>query len=249
VTLVPASDLTWSAPELGPSLGRLIDPLPRKPGALGVPLDDIRLALVSGLFDLAGASRSFASSGDRQGAVTSLGRVAWLQLWEKAVTTVAGRIADEANAGLRHAAEESRFPERRLRILNLTDEDVRAIGARLGSGGGPFVAALDALEQAGHAGGAKDADRAATAWQAELGAAARRLESAWLALEEGALVEQARLAAEIAQVRAWHRPTWPVWLVTALVVTAATYLGLVLGGYLPVPPPLRGLAAFWWSRL
>jgi hypothetical protein len=175
--------------------------------------------------------------------------VAWLQLWEKAVGAAAARIAGETNAGLRHAAEESRFPERRLRILTLTDEDVRAIGARLGSGGGPFVAALDGLEQAGHAGGAKGADGAALAWQSALGGAARRLESAWLALEEAAVVEQARLAAEIAQVRAWRRPTWPVWLVTALLVGGAAYLGLVLGGYLPVPPPLRGLAAFWWSRL
>ena len=75
-----------------------------------MPLDDIRLTLVSGVFDLAGAGRSFAASGDQQGAVASLGRVAWLQLWEKAVATVAGRIAGEANAALRHAGEESRFP-------------------------------------------------------------------------------------------------------------------------------------------
>jgi len=251
MTVVPASDTSWTVPELGPSLGRLVDPPPASPGALRVPLDDIRLALVSGIFDLAGASRSFASSGDRQGAVTSLGRVAWLQHWEKAVATAAARIAGEANAALRHAAEESRFPERRLRILVLSDEDVRAIGARLGSGGGPFVAALDALEQAGNATGAgrKDAGDATAAWQAALGAAARRLESAWLALEQSAAVEQTRLAGEIEQVRAWHRPTWPVWLITAVVVACAGYLGLVLGGYLPVPPPLRGLATFWWSRL
>ena len=50
-------------------------------------------------------------------------------------------------------------------------------------------------------------------------------------------------------MRAWRRPTWPLWLLTAVVAGAATYLGLVLGGYLPVPPPLEGLAAFWWARL
>jgi hypothetical protein len=33
------------------------------------------------------------------------------------------------------------------------------------------------------------------------------------------------------------------------VAGAASYLGLVLGGYVPVPPPLEGLAAFWWARL
>jgi hypothetical protein len=251
VTVVPASDALWTVPELGPSLGRLVDPPPASPGALRVPLEDLRLALVTGVFDLAGASRSFAATGDRQGAVASLGRVAWLQLWEKAVATVAGRIAGEANAALRHAAEESRFPQRRLRALTLDDEDVRAIGARLGSGGGPFVAALDALEQAGHASGsrAREAAAGAEGWQSALSTTARRLESAWLALEQAATVEQARLAAQIGMVRAWHRPTWPVWVITAVVIAGAGYLGLVLGGYLPVPPPLRGLAAFWWSRL
>ena len=254
MTVAPASDALWIVPELGPSLGRLVDPPATTPGPLRVPLDDIRLTLVSGVFDLAGAGRSFAASGDQQGAVASLGRVAWLQLWEKAVATVAGRIAGEANAALRHAGEESRFPPRRLRALALDDEDIRAIGARLGSGGGPLVAALDALEQAGHAGGtrvkgAEGAEGGMQAWQAALASAARRLESAWLALEQAAAVEQAHWAAEIDQVRTWHRPTWPIWVVTAVVVAAAAYLGLVLGGYLPVPSPLRGLAAFWWSRL
>jgi len=28
-----------------------------------------------------------------------------------------------------------------------------------------------------------------------------------------------------------------------------TYLGLVLGGYLPLPMPLRPLAELWWSEL
>jgi hypothetical protein len=50
-------------------------------------------------------------------------------------------------------------------------------------------------------------------------------------------------------VRSWRRPTWPLWLVTALVLAAAIWLGLVLGGYIPVPDPLRGLAEWWWARL
>jgi hypothetical protein len=50
-------------------------------------------------------------------------------------------------------------------------------------------------------------------------------------------------------VRAWHRPTWLVWLVSVVVLGAAVYLGLVLGGYLPVPAALSGLAAFVWSWL
>lgn len=241
----------WTVPELGPSLGRLVDPPAADQGALRIPLDDVRLDLVTGLFDLAGAGRAFTAAGDHGGAVSSLGRVEWLRLWERAVAMTAARIVAEANAGLQLAAAESRFPVRRLRRLELTDEDSRAIGARLGSGGAPFVAALDALEQAGHnASGARGrSETGGLAWQAALNAAARRLESAWIALEQAARAEQERWAAEIATVRAWHRPTWPVWLVTATLVAAAGYLGLVLGGYLPVPPALDGLANFWWTHL
>jgi hypothetical protein len=248
--MAPGSEQVWVVPELGPSLGRLVDPPPGRRGALRVSLDDIRLGLVTGVFDLAAAGRSFAAGGDHDSAVASLGRVAWLGLWEHAVETAAERIADEANAGLREAAEESRFPRRRLARLALTDDDVRAIGARLGSGGAQFVEALDQLEVAARTTGSARGRGAAgaQAWQSALAAAARRLESAWIALEEGARREQERWALEIAQVHAWHRPVWPVWLLTAVVVGAATYLGLVLGGYLPVPPPLEGLAAFWWAR-
>jgi hypothetical protein len=238
-------------PELGPSLGRLIDPPTMPVGALGVPLDDVRIDLVTGVFDLAGAGRSFAAAGDRDGAMASLGRVALLGLWEKAVATAAGRIAAETNAGLKSAAEESRYPMRRLAARRLTEQDGRAIAARLGSGGAPFVASLDALEQAANsAGGARAREAAALAtWQAAVATTARRLEAAWIALEDSARAEQARWAAEIEQVRRWHRPTWPIWLFSAIVVGAFGYLGLVLGGYLPVPPALEGLATLVWTRL
>jgi hypothetical protein len=251
VTPVSRSEQLWMVPELGPSLGRLVDPPPSSPGALHVTLSDLRVELVSRVFDLAGAARSFAASGDHAGAIASLGRPAWLGLWEKTVASAAARIAAAANRGLESAAEESRFPLRRLRLLRLTDEDARAIGARLGSGGAAFVAALDALEKTVHSTGSQRGrgPEGAAAWQAALGTVARRLESAWLALEDSARREQERWGAEIARVRAWRRPGWPVWLVTAVVVAVAVWLGLVLGGYVPVPAPLRGVATFWWSRL
>jgi hypothetical protein len=236
----------WIVPELGPSLGRLVDPPLASPPSL-IPLDDIRLQLVTGLFELAGAARAFAAAGDREGATASLGRVAWLSCWEKAVAATAGRIAAEANAGLALAAEESRFPRSRLARLRLVDEDTRAIAARLGSGGAPFVAALDALEVAGGSAAGRSPETRARDWREAVTAAARRLESAWLALEAAARSEQEHWAGEITRVRGWRRPTWPLWLITAAVLTAAGYLGLVLGGYLPVPSGLRGLARFWWG--
>jgi hypothetical protein len=239
--------MTWSVPELGPSLGRLGDPVlvpSRSP--IGVTLDDIRLDLVTGVFDLAGAGRAFAASGDRDGAVASLGRVAWLALWERAVDAAAARISGAVNAHFREAASESRFPPRRLRRLLLGDDDTRAIAARLGSGGAPLVTALDALERSGRAtsGPVRPGE---PDWQASLTAASRRLESAWRALESAAAAEQERWVAEIEQVRGWRRPTWPVWLLTAVVLSGVSYLGLVLGGYARVPAPLQGFASFWWS--
>ncbi len=130
-------------------------------------------------------------------------------------------------------------------------EDVRAITSRLGSGGAGFVSALDALEQTvpGAAASGPRGRAGQEEWQRALATAARRLESAWLALAAGARAEQDRWKAEIDRARAWRRPTWLLWLISVSVLAVATYLGLVLGGYLPVPPPLRPLAQFWWSRL
>ena len=234
-------------PELGPSLGRLTDPGP-EPGADGsaVRLDDIRLRLVTAVFELAGAARGFAAAGDEQGAMASLSRVAWLGLWERALASTAERITASVNTGLEVAAEESRFPRRRLEPLRLRPDDTRAIAARLGRGGAPFVAALDQLEQASR--GPSPNGDAARAWREQLNAAARRLEAAWLALEVAAAEEQRHWQSDVARIRRWRRPRWPLWLITALVVGGAAYLGLVLGGYLPVPPALRGLAQWWWAR-
>jgi hypothetical protein len=251
--LPPASADTWLVPELGPSLGRLVEPplLRSERGSLDLVLDDIRLDLVTGIFELAGAARSFAASGDRQGAIASLSRVAWLGLWERAVAASAERLAEIVNARLKEAATESRLPARQLETFRLKTEDVRAIASRLGSGGAGFVGALDSLEQTLH-GAAASGSRGAAGqedWQRALATAARRLESAWMSLAAGARVEQDRWMAEIERVRTWRRPTLLLWLLSAVVLAVATYLGLVLGGYLPVLPPLRPLAEFWWSHL
>lgn len=244
---------SWMVPELGPSLGRLGDPPGSLPdhGVLDVVLEDIRLDLVTRLFDVAGAARSFAAAGDRQGAVASLGRVAWLELWERAVAAAARRMTDVVNERLRDAAAESRLPPKRLNHFLLTPEDERAIASRLGSGGATFVSALDALEQTVPAAAASGARgrQGQDEWQRAMATVARRLESAWLALTNAALNEQDRWKGEIERVRGWRRPAWPLWAATLAVLLAVTYLGLVLGGYLPVPEPLRGLAELYWSNL
>ena len=240
----------WEVPELGPFLGRLGDPPPgSEAGPLGARLDDVRLRLVTGVFELAGVGRAFAAAGDPDGAMATLNRVAWLALWEKAVSASAERVTATVNARLEEAAAESRYPRARLRTTLLTADDTRAVAARLGGGGGPLVAALDDLERAVHGAAAHPAQDRSAAWRAALTAAARRLEAAWLALEQAAAAEQRRWQVEVERVRAWHLPRWPLWLLTALVLGGAVYLGLVLGGYVRVPPALEGFAELWWSRL
>ena len=237
-------------PELGPSLGRLVLPPDEAPRADRVTLDDLRLELVTRLFDLGAAARDFATAGDRQGAVHSLGRSGWLALWEGTVSAAARRIAEAANAHLASAAAEARYPAKRRGRLFLGEDEIGALAARLGSAGGRFVAALDALEAAaplaarGGAGAAGE-----RVWRDAVLAAARRLETAWLALEATARDEERHWLGEAARVRAWRRPTWPLWLVTALVLALAAYLGLAIGGWLPAVGPVAELGAWWWERM
>ena len=252
VSLPPTSSDAWTVPELGPSLGRLSDPPAGSTdrGTLDIALDDIRLDLVTGIFERAGAARSFAAAGDRYSAVASLGRVAWLDLWEQAVAVAAQRLADAVNARMKAAALESRLPAAELARILLSAEDVRAVASRLGSGGANFVSALDALEQTVPAAAASGARGrlGQEEWHRALASTARRLESSWLALITAAKQEQERWKGEVERVRAWHRPLWPLWLITALLLAIATYLGLLLGGYLTVPALLRGFTEYWWSR-
>jgi hypothetical protein len=236
-------------PELGPSLGLLAAP----PDAQGagvaariVPLDALRLELVTGLFDRASAARGFVSVADREQAVQALGRAQWIELWDTAVTGAARSLVAGVNVRLAGAAAEARVSRRRRRRLALGEDDERSLTVRLGSAGGAFVAALDRLEGVALA-AARD-PAAEPAWRDALLGAARRLESAWAALEAGVLEEERYWLGEVERVRAWRRPRWPLWLITALLLALAAWIGLVLGAWLPVPAPLEGLAEWWWAR-
>lgn len=237
-----------NVPELGPSLGELALPagVPRTRGVqLSVPLDDLRLALVTTLFDLAGAAREFADGGDRASAVQSLNRAEWLGAWERTVEAVAARLAESFNQRLEAAARESRLPARRTAELAIDAEETSSLAARLGSGAGDFVAALDQLERTVPRAAAREL--AVAEWREALLAVARRLESAWLTLEAEAADEDRRWARELERVRRWRRPVWPLWVATALVLLLCAWLGLAFGRVLPAPPPLAGAVDAWWG--
>ncbi len=241
---------TVTLPELGPWLGRLCNAEAPNGVRHFVPLDDVRLALATGVLDLAGAARGFSAE-DHAAIVGSLHARNWRQLWEKALGDASLRTAAAINAGFAAAAAYSRFPKRRLARLQVSDAELAAMRARFGAGAIPYERALEHLEDlAGGAGSSGRGSEAAFArWSDGLAAAARQLESAWMALEEASDREGARWQPEIEKVRYWQRPRWPLWLLTASVAAVATWLGLILGGFVPVPPWLLPFAEFWWTRL
>lgn len=241
-------------PELAPSLGRII--VPRRQHEPWVQLDDIREELATRVLELGGEGRSAAAREDEKGTgggsdararvLETTGRRAWAAAWDHAVRRAASRVADALDAELTRTAQRVRLPPRRLRRLLLNNAEKRAIAARLGTGGGTFVAALDELEAAGvRAAQASVLEKDAHAdWQDAMRTVARRLEAAWLALEDEVREERARWQPEIEQLATWRRRLWPViagWLPLAVVLV---WLGLVLGGYLPAPAWLAARLGF-----
>lgn len=243
--------VTTTLPELGPWLGRLCN-AQTSAGNMRrfVPLDDIRLALATGVLDLAGAARGF-SADDHAAIVGSLHARTWRQLWDKALADASARTAGAIDASFASAAAESRFPARRLAKLQVSPAELAAMSARLGAGAIPFEASLARLEELASAAGSSGSRGEAgfVRWSEGLTAAARQLESAWMALEDAVDREGARWQGEIDAVRRWVRPGWPLWLITAAVIALASWLGLVLGGFLEVPGWLVPFAEFWWTRL
>ncbi|HXG44701.1 MAG TPA: hypothetical protein VNJ71_08110 [Gemmatimonadales bacterium] len=246
-----ASPPSLSVPELGPALGRLVAP-PAPPAGTPphwIPLDDIRLTLVTELFELAGDARRWLREGDRDLALAALHRDGWARAWEKAVEAVAARAARGIEARLEAAAREARVPARRRRQLRLEPAEIRSLNARLRKESAAFYRALDRLEAATHGVRVRHpVPEARAAWEEALLTAARRLEAAWLALEAELGREWVAWEAEVQAVQAWRRPVWPLWVAGLVLGGLALWAGLMLGGYLPVPQPLQGLAEAVWER-
>ncbi len=82
------------------------------------------------------------------------------------------------------------------------------------------------------------------AWQEALRTAARRLEAAWLALEQQVAAERGRWDAELDEIARWRPSLVPVVLWWLPVAALLVWLGLVLGGYLPAPAWLAARLGF-----
>jgi hypothetical protein len=231
-------------PELAPSLGRLL--VPRRLTEPWVPLEDIREELATHIIELGGAARSAAAREQRDHVLEALGRRAWMAGWERAVRRAADRVGAALDHAIGDAARRVRMPRREARRRLISSGERRAIAARLGSGAERFVAALDALAAAAdRVRQASVLDKDAHAeWQDALRVAARRLEAAWLALEDELAVEARRWTPEIEAVTNWRPSLWPIFAVGIPLAAAAIWLGLVFGGYVSAPPWLAGPLGF-----
>ncbi|PYP22354.1 MAG: hypothetical protein DMD53_02680 [Gemmatimonadetes bacterium] len=222
-------------PELAPSLGRVL--VPRRLVDPWVPLDDIREELATRVIELGGEARAAAVREERERVLEAVSRRAWLGAWERAVRRAAERVARALDGEIERAGQQVRMARRRWRRRLLSGPEKRAIAARLATGGEPFVAALDVLEQtAARAREASVLDKEVHAeWQEALRTAARRLEVAWLALEAVVADERRRWAPEIDAVAAWRPSLWPLFAAWVPLTLLLVWLGLVLGGYLAAP--------------
>ncbi len=228
-------------PELGPSLGQLVTGT--ELGHLGLTLDEFRLQLVTRLMEHAGEARRLAAGNERQAAIAALKRSVWMGVWEEAVNAVAKRLTETIERRLIAEAKAVRMSARLRRRVSMTDVEQRALAARLGAAGGGLIPALVVIDEKGTVAmtaTTREGD-AVDEWQEALRYAARRLEAAWLALEDAVDREISHWQSVADALAAWRKTLWPVFVTGVTGAALAAWAGLMLGGVLPVPGWLQPL--------
>ncbi len=232
-------------PELGPSLGKLVTGTGRVGSVLS--LDANRCQLATRVMEMAGEARRLVANDERSPALNTLGRDAWLGMWEKTVGPVTTTLVDYLTARLDAEADAVRMPRRIRERVGIDETERRAIGARMGSAGAGLIPIVDEIEQRSAAlqeaaGLERDAlDR----WQRAQTAAARTLEAAWIQLEHRVDLEVEEWRTVADEISRWRKPLWPV-IVTGLVgLAGALWVGLILGGMAATPGWMAGL----WQSL
>ena len=226
-------DRERALPEIGPYLGRLAAVTPRFADS-EVGLDQIRLDLVSELFERVGVARGFLLSGDLEGARAALDRATWLELWRGAAARATERTDAAIRSRFERAAKRSRYPHRKLVAHLPTEEDRAVLAARLDAAGIPLeerVARLPSGDQ----------------WWEGIRQAAVALEDSWEALEELVAGELATAATTEGRIASWRPSLRPWFLALGSAILAAGWLGLVLGGYLPRPAWLDPFNDWFWT--
>ncbi|MFN0178663.1 MAG: hypothetical protein ACKVZ0_07650 [Gemmatimonadales bacterium] len=221
-------------PEIGPYLGRLTD-VTRRFEDPAVGLDQIRLDLVSELFERGQAARSFLLVDDLQGATASLDRASWLALWRKTALAVADRTFAVITQRFEEARRASRCPQRVARRVAPTAEDREIVAAKFDAAGLP----LEELAQRGSVDTAQ--------WLEQVRQCAVALDDSWEELERLVRSELAAAALRFAPIASWQPSMVPIWVAVALVAVVGAWVGAVLGGFLPLPQWLDPLHRWFWS--
>lgn len=220
-------------PELGPLFGTLIEPA--DPGSEDAELDLVRLSMVGALFERAGSARRLLASGDESGARTAFGTRVWVQIWDDAAERSAAVLAQRIDRQIGQAAAYSRYPRKRLTLQLPSTEDRRILAARLSAAGIGLESAAPVLESPGGE------------WQEAQRRMAGEIEQSWHRLVRTAHEELAFWEGKSRAIRDWRRPWWPLLLGGGVALALSSWVGLMLGGYLPVPEPLRPAADWVWS--
>ena len=233
--------LPLRVPELGPTLGKLVTGTGRDPG--GLSLTPIRYQLVTKMIETAGEARRLAANDERSAAIFAVSSIVWLTVWEEAVSAVSGMLLERVAARITGEADRVGMPPRRREPFLPGPSERRALSARLGSAGTGLVPVLDELERRGAGALVATALERPTldAWHDALRAAARRLEEAWLLLEDRVETETARWDPVILEVSRWRKPLTPVLLVGVAALGVAVWLGLTVGGFIPAPALMHPL--------
>lgn len=221
-------------PEIGPYLGRLADAV-RQFEDPAVGLDAIRLQMVSDLFERTQSARGFLLTGDDGGARAALDKGAWLDLWRRAARQAAARTSDTIAARLTAAAQQSRYPARRLAPLLPSPEARAILVSKVEAAGIPLEGRL------------ARGFPARSGWWDAVRQAAVALEDSWEDLETVIRTELVEARSVVQRVEQW-RPSPVPWYVALGIGFAVTgWLGLVLGGYLPRPGWLDPINDWFWS--
>jgi hypothetical protein len=182
--------------------------------------------------------------------VAAIGKEIWKQAWDEAVGSAAEILVDRLESHIEAEALAVRMGRRRRSGLRFTSREKRALTARLGATGADLIPVLDELEVCGGkavtaTGLEPDAIRN---WQAALGTAGRRLETAWTALERAVEGEVAKGLKKSDAIAAWRKPVWPVLASALLLLPLGAWFGLVLGGYIPAPSWLSDVWQMVFTR-
>jgi len=233
-----------TVPEFGPLLPALVAPTAPTP-PFEPHLAPVRLALATTLIEAAATSRGAQLTGDFAGARTALARERWESAWETARFAAAAAVVEAARARLQHAAATARMPRRRAAKELPSPTTVAETARRLGRDAAPLFLQLDQLEKTTTSSDTASSER--SGWLREVQRTARTLDEAWRQLESAAAEDTVLWTEAAARVRAWRPSPWPFRGAVAVIMVVSLAAGLMLGGWIDVPPPLRPIADRIWG--